>query len=299
MTAILTASMSAQDGSLGFFPLLASNDPGTGVLFTRIRGAVPGRLAFGPLDGDSVSVLASPARASQMECALGRVSGQCRLNRGDALVADMRQLPSLRCGDSVDLVRVDIPRPALEIFAKTHGWDDLPELAIGGCGNRDATLSALLGSLEPYFDKPREGGALVVNQIAMAVMAHLLSAYPHQDDDPQVQRGGLASWQERRIKELIDANLNADISIAWLAEQCGLSSSYFSRAFRESVGMPPYQWLIERRVSRAKALLSDRGRSLTDIALSSGFADQSHFSRVFARVTGMPPGVWRRTEMEP
>jgi AraC-like DNA-binding protein len=226
-------------------------------------------------------------------------AAQCKLGMGEALVADLRQLPAVRCGDSVDLIRADIPRPILRDYARQHGWDDLPEFVVGGCGNRDATLFALLGSIGPYFDVPRAGASLVVNQISQAVMAHLLCAYPHQEDDPRVQRGGLASWQERRVKDLIEENLGADVSISWLAEQCGLSSSYFSRAFRESVGMPPYQWLIERRVSRAKVLLADRSRTLTDVALSAGFADQSHFSRVFSRIVGLPPGVWRRTETKP
>jgi AraC family transcriptional regulator len=110
-----------------------------------------------------------------------------------------------------------------------------------------------------------------------------------------VSKGRLAGWQERRARDLIEERLAGDISISWLAKQCGLSVSYFARAFKETVGVPPYQWMLERRVHRAKELMHDRQRTLSDVALSCGFADQSHFSRAFSRVAGVPPGVWRRS----
>jgi AraC-like DNA-binding protein len=79
-----------------------------------------------------------------------------------------------------------------------------------------------------------------------------------------------------------------------LAEQCGLSVNYFSRAFKECTGLPPHQWLIRRRIEVARALLSNPDISLAEVALICGFADQSHFTRVFSRVMGISPGAWRR-----
>jgi AraC-like DNA-binding protein len=281
--------------------LPAANDPGTGLLFIRIRGSAPSQPAFETTSDDVVSVLVSPGEPSQMSCDRTPSPAPFTLDSESAIVVDLRQPPPLRFGERVDLIRADIPRSTLQTFARRHGWGDLPDIIETECGKRDATLSCLLGSLRPYFDGPRDGGALVVNQISMAVMAQILTAYPDPEGDHpaqrshRVERGRLAAWQVLRVKKLIEGNLAAEISVAWLAEQCGLSPSYFARAFRESVGVPPYQWLIERRVSRSKELMKDRTRSLTDVALAAGFADQSHFSRAFARVTGMPPGVWRRS----
>jgi AraC family transcriptional regulator len=68
----------------------------------------------------------------------------------------------------------------------------------------------------------------------------------------------------------------------------------FSRAFKQSTGIPPHQWLLDRRVETAKDLLRRSCLSLTDIALTCGFSDQSHFTRVFVRACGVSPGVWRR-----
>jgi transcriptional regulator GlxA family with amidase domain len=73
-----------------------------------------------------------------------------------------------------------------------------------------------------------------------------------------------------------------------------LSTSHFTRAFRASTGLAPFQWLAHRRVDTAKVLLRQRRVSLREIALACGFSDQSHFTRVFSRIVGTSPGTWQR-----
>jgi len=106
--------------------------------------------------------------------------------------------------------------------------------------------------------------------------------------------GGLALWQERRVRDYIDDNLSARLSVITLAGQCRLSVSHFCTAFKVSTGCSPHQFLLQRRVERAKRLLLTTGRPLVDIAMTVGFADQSHFTRVFARQTDATPGAWAR-----
>ena len=78
------------------------------------------------------------------------------------------------------------------------------------------------------------------------------------------------------------SNLAADITLPELAGECGLSVSYFTRAFKPSTGDAPHRWLLRQRVQHAKALLRKTKLSLAEIAIASDFADQSHFSRVYA-----------------
>ena len=110
-----------------------------------------------------------------------------------------------------------------------------------------------------------------------------------------IPRGGLAPWQARRARELLDANLDGKLLLSQLAEKCGLSTRHFARAFRQSMGVPPHRWLLSRRVERAKDLLRDPMLSLAEVALACGFADQSHFTRMFTTLAGLSPGLWRRT----
>ena len=70
--------------------------------------------------------------------------------------------------------------------------------------------------------------------------------------------------------------------------------SHFSRAFRISTGVPPHQWLLRQRVNAAKQLMTARDLSLSEIAISAGFANQSHFTRVFSAQVGTSPAAWRR-----
>ncbi len=97
------------------------------------------------------------------------------------------------------------------------------------------------------------------------------------------------------MKEVLSENLDGEVSVAALARECGLSLSYFTRAFRTSTGVPPHRWLMHRRIDKAKDLLRNPNQSLSDIALTCGFADQSHFTAAFTRIVGASPGAWRRT----
>ncbi len=142
---------------------------------------------------------------------------------------------------------------------------------------------------------PGQVSRLFVDHVTLAVAAHVAQTYGGMKMAMASVRGGLAAWQERRVKECIDANLDGDISVMLLANACGLSCKHFSRAFRHSNGVSPHQWLIQRRVEKAKQLLRNSAVALADIALACGFSDQSHFTRVFTRWNGVSPGQWRRS----
>jgi len=109
-----------------------------------------------------------------------------------------------------------------------------------------------------------------------------------------IQKNGLAPWQEARAKKMLQDNLMGDISLTQLAGACGLSVAFFARAFKNSTGFPPHSWLTKQRIEKAMSLMLKTDDALVDIALTSGFADQSHFTRVFTKTVGISPGAWRR-----
>ena len=107
-------------------------------------------------------------------------------------------------------------------------------------------------------------------------------------------RGGLAPGALRRVREHVEGNLTAKLRTEDLATVAGLSPGHFNRAFKQSTGQPPHQYVLQRRVDVASELLEKTDRALADIALDVGFADQSHFSRTYASVTGETPSACRR-----
>jgi AraC-like DNA-binding protein len=108
-------------------------------------------------------------------------------------------------------------------------------------------------------------------------------------------RGGLAAWQQRILIDHIEGNLAERISLAKLAELVRLSPYYFCRAFKESFGVPPHRYHANRRIERAKDLLTKPDYSVTDIGMSVGFSDTSSFSTAFRKATGLTPTAYHRT----
>ena len=106
-------------------------------------------------------------------------------------------------------------------------------------------------------------------------------------------RGGLAPWQERRAREIIRANIKRGVALKEVARECGISVGHFSHAFRRTLGVVPYKWLIEQRIVLSKEKLRDDGLSISDVAMECGFSDQSHLTRVFRHTVGVSPGAWR------
>jgi AraC family transcriptional regulator len=156
-------------------------------------------------------------------------------------------------------------------------------------------MYGLANALLDQVELANERSALFIDHVALAFFAHIMSTYGNASVPDDLTSGRLSPWQLRRALDFLSAHLSGDPSVAELARECGLSSGYFSRAFRQTMGVTPHQWLIRKRVERARQLLLGNGLGLADIALVCGFVDQSHFTRVFARLQGESPGKWRQT----
>jgi len=106
-------------------------------------------------------------------------------------------------------------------------------------------------------------------------------------------RGGLPPRTLRRVREYIEAHLDETIGIRALAAIAGLSMYHFARAFKQSEGVTPHDYLVQCRVLRARDLLAATDLPLSEIALLAGFADQSHCARRFREHFGVSPGSYR------
>ncbi|NNM71619.1 AraC family transcriptional regulator [Enterovirga aerilata] len=159
----------------------------------------------------------------------------------------------------------------------------------------DPLLRDLQDSLLHMLDRPDGTSRLLRDHLVMGLHAHFAERYGGLGTGQPHRPGGLASWQERRAKELIASNLAKDLTLAEVAAECRLSPAHFARAFKASTGSTPHGWLQARRIERAKELLAKQNLALAEVALACGYADQSHLTRTFGARVGMSPGVWRRT----
>jgi AraC family transcriptional regulator len=107
-------------------------------------------------------------------------------------------------------------------------------------------------------------------------------------------KGGLAAWQEKRIAAYIEEHLPEDIALIELAQIAGLSPFHFSRAFKETFGVPPHRYHLIARIEHAKSLLATPGISVTEAGLRAGFRETSSFSAAFRKITQQSPSQYRR-----
>jgi AraC family transcriptional regulator len=126
------------------------------------------------------------------------------------------------------------------------------------------------------------------------LLVYELSRLNRQLKLPALQDGGLSPQQVQRVLDHIEGHLNNRITIADLAALVALSRFHFIRAFKKSVGIPPHQFIMRRRVERAKEMLADGKMSVTEVALGTGFNSLTQLTRVFRQIVGVTPTTFRR-----
>jgi AraC-like DNA-binding protein len=211
---------------------------------------------------------------------------------GEAFLFDLASNPVSEFHASFDVMRFYISRASIDELAYERGIRG-PIRLMPRLGMPDRTMHGLATALLDSVERANERSALFIDHIGLAFHAHLIEAYAGRTRPIDRKRGGLAAWQLRRAIQFMTDRLDGDPTIADLAQECGLSHAYFARAFRRSAGVTPHQWLMRRRIARARTLLLAGDMDLAAVAAMCGFVDQSHLSRVFARFEGDAPGRWR------
>jgi AraC family transcriptional regulator len=138
-------------------------------------------------------------------------------------------------------------------------------------------------------------GRLYAESLTQTLALHLVRHYSVSRRAPEMFRGGLSGYNLRRAKDFVNEHLEQDLTLASIAESVGLSQFHFARAFKLTTNITPQQYLTERRVERAKHLLSESDLPLVEISVRAGFKSQSHFTTLFRRFTGTTPKAWRES----
>ncbi|MEP6923846.1 MAG: AraC family transcriptional regulator [Pyrinomonadaceae bacterium] len=136
-------------------------------------------------------------------------------------------------------------------------------------------------------------GRLYADSLAQTLVLHLIKNYSTAKYVQTNFNGGLSGYKLRRATEFINEHLEQDLSLAEIAEVADLSQFHFARAFRRTTGLTPQQYLMQRRVERAKQLLATGDLPLVEISMRSGFKNQSHFTTLFRKFTALTPKAWR------
>jgi AraC family transcriptional regulator len=158
----------------------------------------------------------------------------------------------------------------------------------------NSRLSALVAAVHAEMVAGFPSGRLFLDSVEQAMAVALVNGHAAKHRPVQMQRGGLGSARLRRIKELVRAKIEDDLSLDEMAESVGLSTAHFARMFRKSTGETPHQFVLRQRLERAKALLRAADARVLDVAVACGFKTQQHFAQVFRGVCGVSPTEYRQ-----
>lgn len=164
----------------------------------------------------------------------------------------------------------------------------------GEIGDLPPSISSLIDGAVGAFDVDRSSSRRYLMRAAALLRAKNV---PHPEGATArgvAPRGGLATWQVNRVLDYIEDHLAQKIRSRELAHLVDLSVGQLFRAFKLSVGVPPFHYIKIRRIELACAIMKTSQEPLAQIAIAAGLCDQPHFCRVFRQVIGMSPGGWRR-----
>jgi AraC family transcriptional regulator len=278
----------------GPFTLLDSHRPSeqSGVLLERYLYA-PGERRDVSLDWHLLVLL----RSASNRGVLAEPGGEWvpfANTRGAIAVLPAGCGPAVRLATSCDVTVYGFAPTVLNTFRDELAGPRPPELN-PIAATRDGDLLALLHLLDRELGLGEPSGRLYAESLAFALLARAVALSSHRAGALSFDASPLSVRAQKRLFEFIEENLHRNLSLEDLSRQVGYGRGHFLRTFRAAAGTSPHQYLLDRRVERAKAMLKKTRTPLVEIATACGFSSQSHFSTEFRRRVGISPGHFRRS----
>jgi AraC family transcriptional regulator len=199
-----------------------------------------------------------------------------------------------------DIQLIYLRRAMVDRVAEDHfGFDRTHVELLPKLGFNDGLLEqlslALLDTARNNAVSPSDG--IYADHLVRMIAIHLLRYHSTRSDRAPGPDSFADTTTARmsHVRDLIESALGEDLALERLAGEAGIAPHAFSAAFTKSVGMPPYRYVILRRIDRAKKLLRHTDLPISRIAYDTGFASQSHLASTFKRVVGETPGAYRRS----
>lgn len=158
----------------------------------------------------------------------------------------------------------------------------------------DAHVVDLVQRLGAQAQGEEDLGPLYVQSLSVTLASYVSARYGAGDARPAARRSPLSPSQRRAIEEFVESELSTSFGLIDLASVTGYCADHFARLFKQAYSQSPHQYVLSRRIERAKVLLRSSDLPIAAIALDCGFANQGHLTTAVKRRTGMTPGAYRR-----
>lgn len=193
----------------------------------------------------------------------------------------------------VDVVQLYLPHATLTRVADEADTATPIDL-LERTAHPDPITSRLLLSAADVLEGNEALDTLFRQQLTDLLATRLLAAHTGSPNTIRPARGGLAPKMLLRAIERLRSESDADVSLAALASDAGLSRFHFCRAFKDSTGLSPHAWLRQHRLEQAMNMLRDSDASVVSVAAALGYSSQTAFAAAFRKLTGETPSDWRR-----
>ena len=238
-------------------------------------------------------VMAYNGTVQRMQRRSGRSTAMGTLRPGVVIIIPQASSSRWDIPKPVDIVTLYLPHASLARIANEAGIAAPVEL-LERTAQPDPITSRLLLSVSDFLEGNDALDTLFRQQLIDLLATRLLAAHIGSPATLQPTRGGLAPKALLRAIERLRSDSDADVSLAALAAEAGLSRFHFCRAFKESTGLAPHAWLRQHRLEQAMTMLRDTDASVMSVAAALGYASQTAFAAGFRKLTGETPSEWRR-----
>jgi AraC family transcriptional regulator len=197
-------------------------------------------------------------------------------------------------GGSIETMHLYLRRSVVDAVIEDMLGEDPNEFRLRPVFNgSDSFLEQMGACIRGALNDRSRANALYVEQMSWTLAAHLVRNHCRKMA-PASATGGLSQQQLRRVIDFIEANMEKPLDLRDLAAAACLNSVYFGRQFKRTTQLSPHQFIIQRRLERAKTLLATTAQPIADIAAGCGFCHQEHLTRLFRSRCGITPWAYRK-----
>lgn len=215
-----------------------------------------------------------------------------RYASGDLILARRNTEEWVRWVSKAEMLMLELSDAAFQNIADATGTN---HVEIKGTPYlQDRRIGSLIEAVEVEQASGFPSGRIFLESVATALASALMQTRGILRRPLKSNMAALSPFQLRKVTEKIRGHIDQDLSVADLAEAAGLSTAYFSEAFRKTTGCPPHQFLLRARVERAKELLRTSDKTVIEVALACGFQSSQQLAKVFQRLLKATPTNYRR-----
>lgn len=266
----------------------------TGLCISRAK-VLPGKLPEQFDDFHKINIAVAGSISTERISANGR---HCviKSHSGNLCVTAARQPVQAYWDEPLDNLLLRLEPGFLQNIALENRFSGNFEI-IDSYQNEDLLIGNIGLALLTEAGAESPASRLYADSLIQTLALHFLKNYTTANFIEENRHGGLSGYKLRQVEEFISENLEKDLTLAEIAVVAGLSRFHFARTFRKTTGLTPQQYLMRKRVEKAKQLLAKRDLPIVEIGFRTGFKNQSHFTTFFRKVTKLTPKNWRESKL--